>query len=260
MSTLARPLPKATPLPRSQPSPRLWLALGAPPLLFLLAIMAASVSFGLAAGPSAAADPAAGAAIATAVSGATPYLLLVVQLLMLGVWVGSMRADGLSLRAIGWRLAPGQSPWREAALGAAVGAGLALAYFTVLSPLMVAAQTALGDYVPAGELFPALGSALGPFFLANVVLAPFVEESLYRGYALTGLAQRFRLPAAIALSCLFFGLLHWTGGLWYVLLTGLVAGGVFAGLVAWRGNVVAAFATHLVLNLIEFGVVWGMTA
>jgi membrane protease YdiL (CAAX protease family) len=136
---------------------------------------------------------------------------------------------------------------------------LAGAYFGALAPLMAAAQRTLGDYVPAGELFPALGSALGPCFVANVLLAPFVEESLYRDYALTVLGQRFRPGAAILLSCLFLGLLPWTGGFWYVPLTGLVAGGAFAALVAWRGNRVAAFAAHLALNAAEFGVIaWRM--
>lgn len=252
MSALSQSIPQRT---QTQSRRRAWLALGAPPLLFLAVIAAASLYFGLAAGPTAATDPAAGAAIAAAVTGATPYLLLVVQLLMLGVWVTCQRADGFSLGAIGWRLGPGQRLWQEAGLGVGVGAVLAAAYFGALAPLMVAAQRTLGDYVPAGELFPALGSALGPFFAANVLLAPFVEESLYRGYALTALRPHMRPAAASAVACLFFGLLHWTGGLWYMLLTGVVAGGAFAALVAWRRNVVAAYAAHLALNAAEFAAI-----
>jgi len=54
----------------------------------------------------------------------------------------------------------------------------------------------------------------------------------------------------------FFGLLHWAGGFWYILLTGLVAGGLFAGLYTARKNMIAPFAAHLVLNLVEFLFTW----
>jgi hypothetical protein len=41
-----------------------------------------------------------------------------------------------------------------------------------------------------------------------------------------------------------------------VVLTGSVAGGLLAGLFVWRKNVVASFAAHLTLNLVEFLYVW----
>ena len=117
-------------------------------------------------------------------------------------------------------------------------------------------QRNVGDYVPPGELTGALGAALVPFFLANVLLAPFVEESLYRGYALDRLQQRYGLALAIVITCAFFGLLHWAGGFWYILLTGFVAGGLFAGLRVWRRTLIAPFAAHLVLNILEFVWIW----
>ena len=45
-------------------------------------------------------------------------------------------------------------------------------------------------------------------------------------------------------------------GFWYIVLTALVAGGMFAALVLWRRSIVAAFAAHLALNLVEFVFVW----
>jgi hypothetical protein len=48
-----------------------------------------------------------------------------------------------------------------------------------------------------------------------------------------------------------------TGVFWHILLTGgAVAGGLFAGLFLWRRNVVAPFAAHLALNLLEFLYIW----
>ena len=95
-----------------------------------------------------------------------------------------------------------------------------------------------------------------PFFLANVLLAPFVEESLYRGYPLQRLKERYSLALAVIISCTFFGLLHWAGGIWYILLTDFVAGGLFAGLRVWWRTLIAPFAAHLALNVLEFVWIW----
>ncbi|MBW7885329.1 MAG: CPBP family intramembrane metalloprotease [Caldilineaceae bacterium] len=72
--------------------------------------------------------------------------------------------------------------------------------------------------------------------------------------------RRYRQRSHILLSCLFFGLLHWAGGFWYIVLTGVVAGGILAGLFVWRRNIVVAFAAHLTLNLVEFLLVWIMSS
>ena len=90
------------------------------------------------------------------------------------------------------------------------------------------------------------------FFFTNVVLAPLVEETLYRGIALSVLEASLRPPAAVALSCVAFGMLHWPGGRWYMLLTGNVAAGCSCALYDLRGGVLAPFAAHLMLNLVEF--------
>lgn len=230
------------------PSPTsfwLVLALGAPPVFFLLTIVAASIVVGATGITDA-------NAIAASVAGATPWLLLAVQVLILGLLLSVWRFDPNPALTLRWRPSAGQSLWREVGIGVGVGLALAVLYVTVLSPAMTWAQSTIGDYVPAGELLPALGSSLAPFFIANVVFAPFVEEGLYRGYALPRLTRRFGAPLGIVLHCLGFGLLHWSGGGWYVLLTGAVAGGLFAGLTLWRRNLVATFAAHLALNTAEF--------
>jgi membrane protease YdiL (CAAX protease family) len=226
-----------------------WLALALPPLLFLVLIVAASIYFG-AGGMT---DP---ARIAAEVQAATPWLLVITQVVLLGGLALALRADRLSWRAAGWALAPGQSAWREAALGALLGLALGLLYVFGLSPWQAWLQRTLGDYVPAGETLSTVGASLIPFFIANVALAPFVEESLYRGYAFTLLRRRYSLPLTFALLAVFFGLLHWAGGFWYILLTGLAAGSLFTGLRARRGSLLAAFAAHFAVNVVEFLFVW----
>lgn len=140
----------------------------------------------------------------------------------------------------------------DLAIGAALGAALAFVYLLWLSPGLTWAQGRFGDYVPAGAINETLSDNLFLFGLANVVLAPVVEETVYRGYLLPRLIGRLGSVAGVAAGCIGFGLLHWLGGVWYMLLTGLVAGGLFATLRLWRGSLVAPFAAHLTLNLLEF--------
>jgi uncharacterized protein len=231
------------------PIRRTWALLIGAPLLFLAAIIVVSIGYGVVTHGDA-------QAIAEQTPKAVPVMLVAVQLLLLVFLVRTLRSERLTWSDIGWRQGQGQALWREAQIGIVPGAALAVLYFTVLSPSMTWLQSHVGDYVPPGELTGALGAALVPFFLANVVLAPFVEESLYRGYALERLQQRYGLPLAIIISCAFFGLLHWAGGFWYILLTGIVAGGLFVGLRVWRGTLIAPFAAHLALNVLEFAWIW----
>ncbi len=228
----------------SQKFGRVWWTLLAAPILFFLGIVAASVYFGVVTqGQNVEAIP-------QMVADSTPYQLVVLQIWLLFILMKSMKRDGLSWKDIGWKLQNGQQLWREALIGAMPGIALALLYVYILSPMLTSLQQ-IWDYVPAGELLATLGASLIPFAIADVLLAPFVEESIYRGYGLTRLFGKFSQPVAIALSMFFFGILHWTGGFWYILLTGIVAGGLFAWLRVSRKNIIAPFAAHLTLNIIE---------
>lgn len=223
---------------------RVWWTLLAAPILFLLAIVVASVYFGfITQGQNVEAIP-------EMVVASTPYQLVVVQIWLLLILMKSLKRDGLTWKDIGWKASDGQQLWRELLIGAVPGIILAYLYIYVLSPMLTSLQQ-IWDYVPAGELLTSLGASIVPFAIANVLFAPFVEESIYRGYALTRFFGRFSKPFAIALSCLFFGILHWTGGFWYILLTGIVAGGLFAWLYVSRKNVIAPFAAHLAVNIVE---------
>ena len=223
---------------------RVWWTLLAAPILFLLAIVGASIYFGFVIqGQNVKAIP-------DMVVASTPYQLMVVQIWLLFILMKSMKRDSLSWKDIGWKLADGQQLWSEVLIGAVPGIVLALFYLYVLSPMLTSLQN-IWDYVPAGELFITLGSSIIPFAIANVLLAPFIEESIYRGYGLTRLLGKFSQPVAIVLSCFFFGILHWTGGFWYILLTGIVAGGLLVWLRIARKNIIAPFAAHLALNIVE---------
>jgi membrane protease YdiL (CAAX protease family) len=224
---------------------RVWLVLLSGPVLFLLGIIVASIYFGFVTQGDVAAIP-------DLVAASTPYQLVVIQILLFFILRWAMKRDGLTWEGIGWKKAEGQRTWSELLIGGLPGVVLGLLYVFFLAPWLTRVQQSLGDYVPAGEIMTTLGAAVLPFFIANVVLAPFVEENIYRGYALTRLFGRFSQPVAILISCAFFGLLHWAGGFWYTLLTGIVAGGTFAALFTARRNMLAPFAAHLALNIVEF--------
>jgi membrane protease YdiL (CAAX protease family) len=228
----------------SQKFNRVWWVLFAGPILFLLGILVMSVYYGIVSqGKNVEAIPG-------LVAASTPYQLVVIQILLLLIVSRAMKRDGLTWKDIGWKTDNGQQLWRELLIGVIPGIMLGLSYIYLLSPMLTTLQQ-IWDYVPAGDLLSTLSSAIIPFVIADVLLAPFVEENIYRGYGLARLLGKFSQPTAIALSCLFFGILHWTGGFWYILLTGIVAGGLLAWLRVSRKNMIAPFATHLALNVVE---------
>jgi uncharacterized protein len=228
-----------------------WFLLWFPPVLFLIVIVLFSVYFGVRSKGDA-------AAIAESTAQATPYILLTVQFLLLALQSIVFRRQGLSLADLGWRIRAGQAVWKELLLGAVIGAPLGILWIYGIEPVLASIQSTVGDYVPAGSLFPALGAALLPFAVADVLLAPFVEENIYRGYGMTKLAPRYGPTAAILLTSLFFGLLHWSGGFWYILTTAILVGIPLAILRQWRGNILVPFAAHLALNLAETILLWQM--
>lgn len=228
----------------SQKFGRAWWTLLAAPILFFLAIIVASIYFGfITQGKNVEAIP-------EMVTSTIPLQLMAVQIFLLLILMKSMKRDGLTWKDIGWKTAEGQQASREVLIGSGFGIALGVLYVFVLSPMQTSLQQ-IWDYVPAGELLTTLGASIIPFAIADVLLAPFVEESIYRGYGFTRLLGRFSKPVAIILSCFFFGILHWTGGFWYILLTGIVAGGLFIWLRLSRNNIIAPFAAHLALNIVE---------
>lgn len=226
-----------------------WFLLWFPPVLFFLVIVIFSIYFGvLAQGDS--------NVIAEKTAAATPYILLTVQLLLLIIQFAVFRRQGVTMRDLGWQAGAGKEAWKELLLGAIIGAPLGVLWIYVIEPILSNMQSMVGDYVPAGALFPALGAAIIPFAIADVLLAPFVEENIYRGYGMMKLLPRFGTRGAIILSSLFFGLLHWSGGFWYVLTTGIIVGIPLAILRHRRGSILVPFAAHLTLNFVETLLLW----
>jgi membrane protease YdiL (CAAX protease family) len=121
----------------------------------------------------------------------------------------------------------------------------------VLSVLvfLVTAKMQPPEDVPIEELFRYKNTAL--LFMAMAVLvAPLVEETVFRGYLYPLFAKYFGVATSILVTGILFGLMHgaqlgWTWGLVLVL---IVVGVIFTFVRARTGSVFASFLLHLGYN------------
>lgn len=222
---------------------RAWTNLLLAPLWFLILIIAATIYFN-----------AVGIEekdIPDKITDNTPLLILMVQVLIFVTLLIYSKKDYFNIFKAGWAIDKTKLPM-DIVGGLLTGTAIALLYFYALSPLQNYLQLTLGDYVPPGETMQALGKQTVLFFIANVLFAPFVEESLYRNYALSKFLEKYSPGKSIVFTAILFGLLHWVGGIWYILMTGVIVGLPFAYITIKRGNIVWVFIAHFTLNLFEF--------
>jgi membrane protease YdiL (CAAX protease family) len=173
-------------------------------------------------------------------------MVLLYALVMVFLYVSLSVLPGSPFwRTLGWRriTRPGggrpRSPW----LFFFAGCGLSLAV------LIVTYKMQPPEDVPIEELFRYKNTAI--LFMAMAVLvAPLVEETVFRGYLYPLFARTFGVASSVILTGILFGLMHgaqlgWTWGLVIV----LVAVGVIFTLVRARtGSVYASFLLHLGYN------------
>jgi uncharacterized protein len=222
---------------------RPWTNLILAPIWFLIIIVSASIYFG-----EKGVDE---TNIPIKISENTPTLILIVQFFLLITLLLTSQKDSFNILKSGWAADKTKLPF-DIFAGILTGAILATLYIYIFSPVQTYLQIKIGDYVPAGKTMTALGKQTIPFFIANVLFAPFVEESLYRNYTLTRFLEKYSATKSIIVTATMFGLLHWVGGLWYIIMTGLLVGLPFAIIATKRKNIVWVFVAHLTLNLLEF--------
>jgi len=215
------------------------------PLLFLLFIIGISAFLSI--------RGVSDAQIPDEVTALAPHILLGV-LLGLAIFIITL----LPQAKTAWQIPVTSKAVSDVFVGLLCGVILGTVYIFWLAPFLEFLQHEIGDYVPPGAILLTISSNIGVFFIANVLLAPFVEETLYRGIALPLFSDYLGPFWATIFVCTFFGLLHWTGGFWYILLTGVIAGGLFAGLFFWRGGILSPFAAHFAVNVIETIYAWNV--
>jgi len=105
------------------------------------------------------------------------------------------------------------------------------------------------ENTPIEELFKFRMTAL-MFVAMAVLVAPLVEETLFRGYLYPMFARSFGTTPAILLTGLLFGLMHGAqlGWTWGLVATLTLVGVVFTLVRARTGTVLASFLMHLGYN------------
>lgn len=148
-------------------------------------------------------------------------------------------------RTLGWRKIARsdggrpRSPW----LFFLGGCGLSVAVFAVTAKMQPR------EDIPIEELFRYKNTAL--LFMAMAVLvAPLVEETVFRGYLYPLFAKYFGVATSVIVTGVLFGLMHgaqlgWTWGLVFTL---IAVGVIFTFVRARTGSVFASFLLHLGYN------------
>lgn len=147
--------------------------------------------------------------------------------------------------ALGWKklksnLSAGKAnPW------AYFFAGCGLAIFVFLA----SSQVHTNDKMPIEEVLKNRSSAMLLMAMA-VLVAPLVEETVFRGYLYPLFAKSFGILPGILLTGILFGLMHgaqlaWTWGIVGLL---IVVGIIFTFARAQTGTVLASFLLHLGYN------------
>lgn len=158
-------------------------------------------------------------------------------------------------RTIGFRL------FRVGELGHG-WSGAALVFLGMLLSIMVASLSGfvhIEEPVPVQRLFEARQSAL-LFLLAAVVVAPLVEETLFRGWLYPVIARTFGVFAGILITGGLFGLMHGAqlGGHWQLIALLSLVGIVLTWVRARTGSTLSSYFLHLGYNaLIAVGFIVG---
>src|SRR5712675_261021 len=124
-------------------------------------------------------------------------------------------------------------------------AGCGLAIFVFLA----SSQVHTNDKMPIEEVLKNRSSAMLLMAMA-VLVAPLVEETVFRGYLYPLFAKSFGILPGILLTGVLFGLMHGSqlGWTWGVVVLLMLVGVIFTFVRAHTGTVLASFLLHLGYN------------
>jgi len=148
-------------------------------------------------------------------------------------------------KCLGWRKIAPRPGYRARSPLAYFFAGCGLSLFVAL----LSSRLKAPDNSPMEELFKNRQTAL-LFVAMAVLIAPLVEETLFRGYLYPLFARSFGITPGILITGVLFGMMHgaqlgWTWGLVAML---ILVGIVFTLVRARTGSVFASFLMHLGYN------------
>jgi membrane protease YdiL (CAAX protease family) len=157
---------------------------------------------------------------------------------------------------VGWRPLRPRTVSRVAAYVGLIGGGIGLAFFVSLASLAFPPKHPL----PIERIFETRSLTL-LFMLTAVVVAPVVEETVFRGYLYPVASRSFGVVGGIVFTGAVFGLLHGSqlwGGWWQIGLLILV-GIIFTYVRAVTRTVFSSFMLHISYNSVQvIGVLYTM--
>lgn len=188
------------------------------------------------------ADPGAEAAVREAL----PFIIAINHLILFALLVGILRRRGADLRDVGWTTtSPTNTVVREIFVGVAAAVGLYL-----FKELAIDSTEALlfGRSPTFNSLFAFDAASLDiPLAIAGTTLV-FIEESIYRGFALPFIRAKTGTVLAVVITSAAFGLLHWGNGIEAISSTASI-GILLAGVFLWRRSLIAVTVAHMLYNL-----------
>lgn len=160
-------------------------------------------------------------------------------------WWFSIHKFRLNWSALGIRRPERGMPWLPFSL--AVGGLLVVGvYGVVLNAVGINPNTDLPDAAYDNAL------PLGIIIVLTIVLAPVIEELFFRGFAFSGLAQRWGLVWGAIGSASLWGVAHLgNSGYFYVVPPIVVIGIMFAWSRVYSKSILPAIAAHFMFNLIQ---------
>lgn len=214
-----------------------WTMLFLPPVTLAVLILGYAAWAGVSPG-----DPGGEATVRAALG----PIIIVNHLALFALLVHLLRRGGEGLADVGWSLeAVDATLLGEVAIGLLCGLGLYLFKELAIDPVRALAA---GNPPTFHSLFRFRPGSLEVGMTLAATTMVFVEESIYRGYALPFFEERWGTAAAVVVTSVAFGLLHWGNGL-EALLSTPVLGALLAGVFLWRRNLVAGTAAHALYNL-----------
>jgi membrane protease YdiL (CAAX protease family) len=150
---------------------------------------------------------------------------------------------------------PPARPWIDAAVGLAGGASMVVGAGLVLAVVRAIAEAVAGHHISNPDQVPqnVNGALLAVSGLVVVVLAPLAEETFFRGFLYKGLRRRFSAWPAALISAFLFGIVHYSGVRFLLIIPSLILVGVVLAMVyERRQSLLASVATHATFNLIGF--------
>jgi membrane protease YdiL (CAAX protease family) len=148
-------------------------------------------------------------------------------------------------RAIGWRgMPPPVAPFRASAVQYLTGGAVMALVITLAGSFLNSKET-----LPIEQLLQARVSML-LFSVLGVLVAPLVEETIFRGFLYPVIARRVGIAAGVGITGVLFGLTHaaqlWGG--WGQIVLLIVVGLVLTYVRARTGTVTASYFVHLGYN------------